>query len=131
MDLEHIRLAIEEGNKKFGEGFRQGNAGMVAELYTDEATLLPPNLDTIKGKEGIEAFWSGAMQMGIKDAVLSSIELTIMGDFVCEIGKYNLTIRPEGQETIEDQGKYLVIWKQDPDGIWKLHIDIWNTSTPA
>lgn len=131
MDLEQIRPAIEEGNKKFGEGFRSNNAKAVAELYTDDAILLPPNSGMMKGKESVEAFWGGAMQMGIKDVVLSSVDLMIMGDFICEIGEYRLTIQPEGQEPMEDQGKYLVIWKQDNEGIWKLHIDIWNTSTPA
>jgi ketosteroid isomerase-like protein len=131
MDLSQIRPLIEEGNAKFGEAFRQGDSGALAALYTGEAILLPPNLDMIQGKEGVEAFWSGAMKMGVKDAVLSTVNLVVMGDLVCEIGKYKLTIQPEGQEAFEDQGKYLVIWKQDVDGNWKLHIDIWNTSMPA
>jgi uncharacterized protein (TIGR02246 family) len=131
MNLEQIRPAIEEINKKFGEGFRQGNAAIVAELYTDDAVLLPPNFDAIKGKKGIEAFWAGGMQMGIKGVVLNSVDFMIMGDNVCEIGKYNLMIQPEGQEAMEDQGKYLVIWRQASEGVWKLHIDIWNSSKPA
>jgi uncharacterized protein (TIGR02246 family) len=131
MDLSQIRPLIEEGNAKFGEAFSQGDPGALAEFYTDDAILLPPNSETIQGKEGINAFWSGAMQMGVKDAALSTVNLLDMGDFVCEIGKYKLTIQPEGQEAFEDQGKCLVIWKQDTDGGWKLHIDIWNTSMPA
>jgi len=131
MDLEEIRQAIAEGNRKFGESFRQGDAGALANFYTDQAVLLPPNMNRIEGKKGIEAFWAGAMQMGVKDALLTSEDLTIMGEFVCEIGNYKLTIQPEGQEPMEDKGKYLVIWKRTPGGIWKLHIDIWNTSMPA
>ena len=131
MDTEHIRQAIAEGNRKFGERFRQGDARAVANLYTDEGVLLPPNMKKIIGKAGIEAFWAGAMQMGIKEALLTSEDLTIMGEYVCEIGNYKLTIQPEGQEAMEDQGKYLVIWKHSPEGDWKLHIDIWNTSTPV
>jgi ketosteroid isomerase-like protein len=131
MDLEQIRPAIEEGNRKFGEGFRSVDARAVAELYTDDAILLPPNAGILKGKENVEVFWGGAMQMGVKDVVLSSVELLLMGDFVCEIGEYRLTIQPEGQEAMQDQGKYLVIWKLHIEGNWKLHIDIWNTSAPA
>jgi uncharacterized protein (TIGR02246 family) len=131
MDLEQIRQAILEGDRKFGEGFRQGNSGAVANLYTDDAVLLPPNSGKIIGKDSIQAFWAGGMQMGIKDVLLTTEDVTIMGEFVCEIGNYKLTLQPEGQDTLEDRGKYLVIWKQEPEGTWKLHIDIWNTSTPA
>ena len=131
MDLSQIRQTIGEGNTKFGEAFLQGNAGAVAALYTDDAILLPPNHDILKGKQGIESFWSAAMKMGVKEVVLSTVDLVEMGDFVCEIGKYQLTIQPEGKEAFEDQGKYLVIWKQTVEGDWRLHIDIWNTNMPA
>ena len=131
MDLDQIRPLIDEGNAKFGEAFRQGDPGALAALYTEDSILLPPNMDMVQGKESVEGFWSGAMQMGVKDAVLSTVNLVGMGDSVCEIGKYKLTIQPEGQEVFEDHGKYLVIWKQEAEGNWKLHIDIWNTSLPA
>jgi ketosteroid isomerase-like protein len=69
--------------------------------------------------------------MGVKDGVLTTMDVFGMGDMVCEIGKYDMTIQPEGQEEIKDNGKYLVIWKKATDGAWKLHVDIWNTSMPA
>lgn len=68
--------------------------------------------------------------MGIKEIVLTTVEIIGMGDMVCEIGKAAVTIQPEGQETIEDIGKYVVIWKKTADGAWKLHVDIWNTNLP-
>ena len=92
---------------------------------------MPPNSEMIKRKPGIEAFWKGGLGMGIKDAVLTTVEVLGMGDLACEIGKYNLKIQPGGQAAFEDNGKYIVIWKKQADGSWKLHVDIWNTSMPA
>jgi len=131
MDLAQVRQAIEEANAKLGEAVRMGNAAALASLYTEDAKLLPPNSEMITGREGIEAFWGGGLQMGIKDATLTTVEVLGMGDMVCEIGKVELVIQPEGQEAIADTGKYLVIWKKTSDGTWKLHVDIWNTSLPA
>jgi ketosteroid isomerase-like protein len=42
-----------------------------------------------------------------------------------------VSIQPEGADAIEDMAKYLVIWKQGDDGMWRLHVDIWNSSLPA
>ena len=132
MDLVQTRKAIEEVNLKFGEAFRQGDSAAIANLYTDDGILLPPNSDVIKGKQGIKAFWSAVIEMGVKDVDLATVEIMVMGNMVCEIGKYSLTIQPEGlEEAIVDNGKYLVIWNKTVDGSWKLHIDIWNTSMPA
>ncbi len=131
MDMGLVRQAIEEANLKFGEAVRMGDASALAALYTEDARLLPPNSEMIGGRQGIEAFWGGGLQMGIKDAVLTTVDVLGIGDMVCEIGQYDLTIQPEGQEAMKDNGKYLVVWKKDSDGAWKLHVDIWNTSVPA
>jgi len=131
MDVEQVRKAIEEANLKFGEAIRQGDAAALAALYTEDATLLPPDSDMIQGSQGIETFWNGGLQMGIKDAVLTTVHVSGSGDLAYEIGKFTLTIQPEGQDPIESKGKYVVVWKQTDDGSWRLHVDIWNSSMPA
>lgn len=130
MDMTLVRQAIAEGNAKFGEAVRKGDGAEIAALYTDDATLLPPDSDMIKGRGGIEAFWKGGLQMGIKEAVLTSVDVSGGGDFAYEIGRFALKIQPEGQEPVEQKGKYVVVWKKTSDGAWKLHVDIWN-SGPA
>jgi uncharacterized protein (TIGR02246 family) len=131
MDVEKVRMALEEANVKFGEVVRQGDAAALAALYTDDATLLPPDIEMIQGKQGIEGFWSGGFQMGIKDAVLTTVDVFGSGDLAYEIGKFTLKIQPEGQEPIEQKGKYVVVWKKTADGSWKLHVDIFNYTLPA
>ena len=131
MDLAQVRLAIDAANVRFGEAVRSADAAALASLYTEDARILPPNSEMIQGREGIEAYWGGGFQMGIKDIVLTAVDVIGMGDMVCEIGKAVVAIQPEGMDAIEDIAKYLVVWKKDVDGTWKLHVDIWNTSLPA
>lgn len=123
-----IRKAIEEMNLKFGEAVRQGDAAALAALYTEDATLMPPDSEMIKGRQGIEEFWKTTMQMGIKDAMLTIVDVSGSCNLAYEIGKFKLKIHPEGQEPIEALGKYVVVWKLQSDGSWKLHVDIWNSS---
>jgi uncharacterized protein (TIGR02246 family) len=131
MDLAQVRQSIEEANVRFGEAARLGDATALAMLYTEDARILPPNSEMIQGREGIEAFWGGGFQMGIKDIVLTTVEVLGMGDMVCEIGNAQVSIQTEGMDAIEDMAKYLVVWKKGEDGMWRLHVDIWNTSLPA
>ncbi|MGB6340532.1 MAG: SgcJ/EcaC family oxidoreductase [Candidatus Aminicenantaceae bacterium] len=131
MDVAQVRQSIEKANVRFGEAARSGDAAVLASLYTEDARILPPNSEMIQGREGIEAFWGGGFQMGIKDIVLTTVEVLGMGDMVCEIGNAQVSIQSEGMDAIEDMAKYLVVWKKGVDGTWKLHVDIWNTSLPA
>jgi uncharacterized protein (TIGR02246 family) len=129
-DIAQVRAAIEAGNLKFGEAVRKGDAAAIAALYSEDATLMPPDSDTIKGRQAIQASWNRSLQMGIKDAVLTTVELSGAGDYAYEIGKVLLTIQPSGQATMQLEGKYVVVWKKAASGSWQLHVDIWN-SLPA
>lgn len=130
MDLAQVRQALEAANAKFVEAFNRGDAAAVAALYTDDATLLPPSSDLIRGRQGLQDFWSAAMKAGLKDVALTTVDVWGSEDTACEIGKYSVTVQPEGQERRADSGKYLVVWKRQTDGSWKLQADIWNSNLP-
>jgi len=130
MNVAQVRKSIEKANLKFGEAVRKGDAAALAALYTEDATLMPPNSEMIKGRQEIEEFWKTSMQMGVKDAILTTVDASGSGNLAYEIGKYTIKIQPEGQEPIEALGKYVAVWKLQADGSWKLHIDIWNSSMP-
>ena len=125
--MSDVRTAIDAGNQTLMANFgRQDVAGM-ASLYTATGSVLPANSDILSGAEKVQAFWQGAFDMGLKEAVLETIELEVHGDTAIETGHY--TLKADGG-AVADRGKYIVIWKND-GGTWKLHKDIWNTSQPA
>ena len=68
------------------------------------------------------------MQMGVKDVVVTKVDVFGSGDLAYEIGQHTLKIQPEGQKLIEMIGKYISIWKLQDDGSWKIHVDISNSS---
>ncbi len=130
MDVAQVRKSIEEVSATLVEAFNRGDAASVAALYTDNASVLPPNSKMVQGRQSIQEFWNDGIQMGLKDLTLTAVDVGGSGDTAYEIGKYTLKIQPEGQESIADSGKSVVVWKQQADGMWKLHVDIWNSSLP-
>ena len=124
--MEDARSRIEAANREFISAFKRGDADGISKLYTKEAQLLPANSDFVKGTEAIGKFWRGAMDMGLTDAVLQTIEVEEHGDTAIEVGQYKLFVAGGIQA---DQGKYIVVWKNEA-GPWKLHRDIWTTSQP-
>jgi uncharacterized protein (TIGR02246 family) len=125
-DTAQIRKSIEEVNAKYSEAIKEGNLAGAVAGYTDDATMVPPDGGLIKGKQAIEEYYKTLFQMGMKEVVLTTIEVEGSGGTVYEIGKTRVRIQPEGQQAIQDSTKYLVIWKRQADGTWKVHVDIWN-----
>ena len=121
------RPEIEEGNRRFMDSFGRGDAAGLARLYTASAQLLPAHSDFVDGTMAIQRFWQGVMDMGVKDALLETLEVEGYGETAHEVGRYTLK---NGTGEVADSGKYLVVWKQE-SGVWKLHRDIWTTSRRA
>jgi ketosteroid isomerase-like protein len=127
--MSEVRKKIEKENLKFGEYVRRGDSKAISGLYNDGASLLPVGMKAIEGRKAIEEFWGGAIKgMGLKDAILKTVELVGSGDTLTERGEYILKLQAEGK-AMEDKGKYLVVWKNSPDG-WKLHWDMWTSNLP-
>ncbi len=122
-----VRAEVEAANKGFIAAFSQGDTAALAGLYTTDGQLLPPHGDFVTGRDAIQAFWQGVVDMGIKEVMLETVEAEAHGDAAIEIGKYTMFV--EGGQ-VADMGKYIVIRKNE-QGTWTLHRDIWNSSQPA
>jgi ketosteroid isomerase-like protein len=119
-----IHAAIRATDDIFEATFAKGDSASLGNLYTDEALVMPTGAESAKGKAAISAFWQGAMDMGIKTATLEIQELEQHGDTVIDVGLYTLK---SADDAVLDQGKYIVVWKNE-DGNWKIHRDIFNSS---
>ena len=125
---QSARTAIEANTKKFTEAFNKGDAAAVANMYTTDARMLPPNSEIVEGRLNIQKFWQDAITAGMKLVTLETLHVETQGNIAVEIGRYTTTV-PAGGITITDNGKYVVVWKRE-GGSWKLAVDIFNTSVP-
>jgi ketosteroid isomerase-like protein len=120
---EAVRSQIAETNRRLKEALSRGDAAAMAGCYTEDALLLPPNSEPIE-RSGIEAFWGAASEAGVGGIDLETVEVEEMGETAWEFGRFLLKDK-QGRDL--DNGKYIVVWKQDRGG-WRLHRDIWSSS---
>ncbi len=126
-----VRQQIEQAVARFVEAFNRGDAAAVAALYDTAGVVLAPNAPPMRGRQNIEALWAGARQQGFRTLNLQVNSVELIGDHAIELGSYTLVVQPPGQGETTDRGKYIVIWKRQADGTWKLYRDAFNTSMPA
>ncbi len=119
---------IDDALVTFVTAFNSGDGATVASLYTQDASLLPPDSAPVVGRAAIKDFWQGAIDAGMKLEKLQATEVESRGDTAYEVGEFTLMV-PTEDGTTDVHGKYIVVWKRDGQ-TWRLHRDIWN-ATPA
>ena len=124
------RKDIEAGEQKWLKAFNGGDAAGVAQRYTQNARLMPPNSEILEGRDAIEAFSKEFVATG---AQLSFSLLTVheSPDVCAAVGTYEMTIPVPGGEPQQDLGKYIEVWTRQSDGSWLIADDIFNSSLPA
>jgi uncharacterized protein (TIGR02246 family) len=122
---------LERGVAAFYDAVNAGDADAVVALLTDDAIMMPNNGDMVVGKEAVEQIWRAGAASGFTIRDLRSVEVSSSGDIGYRVNSYFYGFVQEGTETDWHKTKNVHIWRRQPDGSWKLHIDIWNSSIPS
>jgi uncharacterized protein (TIGR02246 family) len=121
---DEVRAAVEAGNRAFVEAFLRGDAGAVAQFYTENAQLIAPGAPVARGRSAIASAWQKTIDGGVKELSLQTLDVESAGDLAFETGLVRLVLL-DGSVA---QGRYVVVWKREA-GQWKLHRDIWNSES--
>jgi ketosteroid isomerase-like protein len=110
---------------RFAAAFNRGDYGAAASMYADDAYLLPPSADIVKGRLNIQSFLTKAGET-LRDIKLTTLEVTPLGSLAGrEIG--TLEAKTEEPQPKDIASKYVVIWQKVEDE-WKISTDIWNSN---
>ncbi|MEX2285023.1 MAG: DUF4440 domain-containing protein [Gemmatimonadota bacterium] len=92
---------------------------------------MPPNVPGASGVAEIqESLGDFLGAVTVQDFKLTMTNLLVKGDVAIETGTSVMTFQPKapGAPVVTENGKYVVVWKKQADGSWKLFRDIFNSS---
>src|SRR5688572_4757278 len=111
--------------------FNAGDAAAVAALYADDATSMPDHHPAIDGKAAIQDYLQGMFAQHTASITITPSDTEITGDIAHEHGTFSMTVTPKaGGSAMTENGKYLVVFKRQADGSWKIHHDVDNAAGP-
>jgi len=127
---------INDANHRLVTAFAAGQADSVAAIYTPDAHVMPPNAPEAVGTKAIRDMTAGEMAQGSWTLTLATKQLSGMDSTVIERGRYVMDFKPGPKASgmfkaaFADTGKYLVVWRAQPDGRWLIADDIYNSDLP-
>jgi uncharacterized protein (TIGR02246 family) len=124
-------VSVGELNKAWAAAYNAGDADGVANLYTDDATVTPPGVAALVGRDAIRTFIasdSAATKAAGLTMNIASSDMGVTPDLAYDTGTFTVT---DAAGATVDSGSYVSIVKKK-DGKWFLYRDIWNSDrSPA
>jgi ketosteroid isomerase-like protein len=94
----------------------------MAEFLTEDALLWGPGMEEVNGRAAIlEATEEMFGFLSITDFKIESKEVQLHDRLAYELASYSETLTPKSGQASVVRGRYLLVWKRDPDGRWKVH----------
>ena len=108
-----------------------GSAHSAGELYADDATLLAPGGEPIRGRTSIEAYWATGIRLGLSALAFERHVLKALGGQAVDAGRYTISIVSDAAGPVAEHGTYLVLYRQVAEGSWRRDIEIFSADEPT
>jgi len=101
-------------------------------FYADDAALFFPNAPLVTGKDAIRKttdalFATPGFSLSFKT---TKVEVSRSGDLAYSYGTNTVTMNDPKGKPLTDKGKYVAVYRKEPDGKWKVVADIGNSDLP-
>lgn len=126
------RDALLAADREYAREARQKGLEGFMTLFTDDAVSLPLYAPLVEGKPAIRDFMAKAYETPGFTLTWTPLRADVSGsgDLGYTYGSYQATHAGPGGRPVVTQGKYVSIWRKQPDGHWKAVLDMGNPDAP-
>ena len=112
-------------NNSWEMAFNSGDTTALANLYAEDAIVVPPSLEILNAQKEIELYWANQILTGTDNFRVQTINLRRHGDVIYQSAVWIATVTSNGVATDLDGEMTNVIARQQ-DGSWKIQLQSWN-----
>jgi uncharacterized protein (TIGR02246 family) len=122
-----LRRTIDSLNANSAAALKRGDTTAFVANYAADAVVMMPGQKAFRGRDALRSATAGMLATTpVKDFTFNIDDLMVGGDLAVETGTYVITVQPKRGGEVKEAGKYLTVWKRQPDGSWKIVRDIMN-----
>ena len=101
-------------------------------FFDEQGSMLVPNTPILTGRDAIAKFM--ARGFALEDYRITwhpnKAGVASSGELGYTSGTYTMSFKDASGKTISDNGKYLMVWKRQTNGEWKILFDTSNSDLP-
>jgi ketosteroid isomerase-like protein len=127
-----VAPALDSVYAAFSRAYASANVQVLMdEVYAPGAYYLPPGLPILEGQDqfrGQFSFLEAYAREGGPgpDISFRIVDRDVDGDLAYDIGIYTIRSPDAPPDSEGDQGKFVVVWKRNARGEWRIHADSYS-----
>lgn len=122
--------AIQARSELWSKAGSIKDSASFATFFADDATVMLPNEPAFKGMNAIKQVLTPMMQDPNFSLSFTTDKVEVSGILAYTQGAVTFKSTGRDGKQLVDTGKYLTVWKKQPDGSWKVIDDIFNSDLP-
>ena len=131
VDLDAERAALLDRDHAWSETLPDDLDAFLS-FFAEDGGFYPSEAPIAVGTDAIRAVMSGVISTpGIAfNWTATKADVSQAGDLGYTTGTYDQTVHDAAGNPVMTQGKYVIVWKKQEDGQWKVVADIANPDAP-
>lgn len=124
-DMAAVRRAIDAQNLAWAEATKAGDAAAIARIFADSGVELSLRAGKAwKGRAAIQELFTQIYQNPhATEAVVQTDQVILDGPTAIEYGHFRFTYPPKDGQAQVESGHYVVVWRKQADGTWRIVLD--------
>lgn len=120
-----VRAAIDAGNAEYVAAYANADANALARVYDPRGARLSGNGRVAQGREAIaNSVRSFVERVGPIHVRLQTVDVWLVDDHAYETGIWSYTYTPPGEAERTIGGRYVTVWRRQPEGGWRMLADL-------
>ncbi|HXG37193.1 MAG TPA: DUF4440 domain-containing protein [Bacteroidota bacterium] len=121
------REDIEKLASQFWAAHEKGDVESLATMVTEDVIVMVPNADDLRGRSAVKQAMSQMYAaMKVTDFAIQTREIDICDSTAYELATYTENLNFAGKPPQPVRGRYLLVWKRQPNQSWLVHRNLFN-----
>ena len=124
-------LQVDEPYQRFATAYATLDADRVAQIYAEDALMLPPSGEIVKGRAAIReryarGFDDDRERGHTRSIIFELVDRVVSGDVRSDYGYYTIVGRSSDGHENRARGKFAKVWVRGRDGVWQIHSESYS-----
>ncbi len=123
---DEVEVHISNIGAQWARHWNAGDLDKLIQAFAPDAVYMPPHHAAVHGRDAIYEYLKTPIKHGVTDLTYEVTFIKHSGDLAYDVGRYSMTVGNK-----QDRGKYLTVWRRQPNGDWLIAADTWSSDLPA